>query len=158
MSQTKCASKRKRSNKALTALSVAGVSLAATAASSAAALVPMGAVPAMPLGEEEISGVTLATFHLLDQERAGVKDDLLQLTGCRGGCGGCGGRGCGGRGCGGRGCGGRGCGGHGCGGHGCRGGWGGWRLRRLRLRWRLVVSVVGWLQALVLNWRPSTVA
>ena len=148
MSQTKCASKRKKSNKALTALSVAGVSLAATAASSAAALVPMGAVPAMPLGEEEISGVTLATFHLLDQEKAGVKDDLLQLTG----------------------------------------GWRPWLwqrlwrqrlrrqrlqrlrrpwlprrlgwlrwLRRLRLRWRLV-SVVGRLQALVLNRRRSSVA
>ena len=113
MSQTKCASKGKRSNKTLTALSVAGVSLAATAASSAAVLVPATA-PAMPLGEEEISGVTLATFHLLDQEKAAVKDDLLQLAGC--------GRGCGGRGCGGRGC--RGC-GRGCGGHGCRGGWGG---------------------------------
>ena len=115
MSQTKCASKGKKSNKALTALSVAGVSLAATAASSAAALVPMGTTPAMPLGEEEISGVTLATFQLLDQEKAGVKDDLLQLTG---------GQACGGHGCRAlqrlrrRGC-------RGCGGHGCRGGWGG---------------------------------
>ena len=86
MSQTKCASKGKRSNKTLTALSVAGVSLAATAASSAAVLVPATA-PAMPLGEEEISGVTLATFHLLDQEKAAAKDDLLQLAG---GCRGCG--------------------------------------------------------------------
>jgi hypothetical protein len=123
MSQIKRASKGKRSNKALTALSIAGVSLAATAASSAAVLVPMGATPAMPLGEEEISGVTLATFHLLDQEKAGVKDDLLQLTrgrgcGCGRGCRGC--RGCGGRGC--RGCGG-GWGGGGCGDCGCGGGW-----------------------------------
>jgi len=132
MSQTKCASKGKKSNKALTALSVAGVSLAATAASSAAALVPMGTTPAMPLGEEEISGVTLATFQLLDQEKAAAKDDLLQLTGCgrHGGCGGCGRRG---------GCGGR----RGCGGHGCRGGWAvAVVAARLRLRWRLV-SVVG---------------
>ena len=80
MSQIKCASKGKRSNRALTALSVAGVSLAATAASSAAVLSPV-TVPAMPLGEEEISGVTLATFQLLDQEKAAAKDDLLQLTG-----------------------------------------------------------------------------
>ena len=79
MSQIKRASKGKRSNRALTALSVAGVSLAATAASSAAVLSPV-TVPAMPLGEEEISGVTLATFHLLDQEKAAAKDDLLQLT------------------------------------------------------------------------------
>ncbi len=146
MSQIKRASKGKRSNRALTALSVAGVSLAATAASSAAVLSPV-TVPAMPLGEEEISGVTLATFHLLDQEKAGAKDDLLQLTGCRG-----------------------------CGGMAARlqrwlrrwrqrlrwpwlPRWLGRlrRLRRLRLRWRLV-SVVGRLQALVLSRRAFLVA
>jgi hypothetical protein len=92
---------------------------------AAAAMLPAGAA-ATPLAEEEISDVTLATFHLYDKENAGVnRSPLLQLTRC--GCGRCGGRGCrcGGRGCrcGGRGCrcrGGCGC---GCGGCGCGGGW-----------------------------------
>ncbi|MFY9656600.1 MAG: hypothetical protein WAK01_08440 [Methylocystis sp.] len=71
----------------------------------------------MMLGDEEISGVTLATFHLFDQDavKSMATDNVQLARGC--GCG----RGCGGRGCGGRGCGGRGWGG------GCRGCGGGWR-------------------------------
>ncbi len=153
MSQTKRASKDKGSRKALTVLSVAGMSLAATTNGAVAEISPQGPAPlhAAPLYEEEIFDVSLATFHLFDQERAGANDPLMKYA--HGGCGGCGGcHGCGGgggcHGCGGgggchgcaggmHGCAGgiHGCGGmHGCAGHGCRGcrgcgggcGWGGW--------------------------------
>ncbi|WP_158658888.1 hypothetical protein [Methylocystis bryophila] len=104
-------------------LGIAGVSLAG-AAGGAAAGMPMldfssqGDDMSLMLGDEEISGVTLATFHLFDQDSVkSLGSNNVQLArgcGCGHGCGGC--RGCGGRGC--RGC--RGCGG------GCRGcGWGG---------------------------------
>jgi hypothetical protein len=157
MSQTKRASKGKRPSKALSVLGIAGVSLAAstggsvadlpsaTLAASAAAgsiadLAPQNTVPLQVLlGEEEISDVSLATFHLFDKEDLGALGSRIQVArggcGCGHGCGGCGhgcggcGHGCGGRGCGGfgHGCGGfgRGCGGfgRGCGGfgRGCRG-------------------------------------
>jgi hypothetical protein len=113
MSPAKHAPKKKRSGKALTVLSVAGISLAATASGSVAEMTPLGKTPAGPLGEEDVSGVTLATFQLLGQERASGQPLLLFTRGgC--GCGHGGGGGCGGHG----GCG---CGGHGgcgCGGHG----------------------------------------
>jgi hypothetical protein len=115
MPEIKPASKGKRSKKAFSVLSVAGLgaaglSLALPANGSVAASLPPSTA-VTPLAEEEISDVTLATFHVYDKENAGVnRSPLLQLTRC-----GCGGRGCGGRGC--RGCGGRGC---RCGGHGCR--------------------------------------
>jgi hypothetical protein len=48
------------------------------------------------LGEEEISDVSLATFHIFDTERAGPLTSGIQLA-RGGGCGGCGGGGC--RGC-----------------------------------------------------------
>ncbi len=154
MSRTKRASRGKGSRKALTVLSVAGMSLAATTNGAVAEISPQGPAPlhAAPLYEEEIFDVSLATFHLFDQERAGANDPLMKYA--HGGCGGCGGcHGCGGgggcHGCGGgggchgcaggmHGCAGgiHGCGGmHGCAGHGCRGcrggcgggcGWGGW--------------------------------
>src|SRR5208337_4799471 len=141
MRQTKHAPKGKRSKKALSlsVLSVAGMSLAATAVGPAASMMLPARAPLhpVPLGEEEITDVSLATFHLFDQEKLGELGTVTQLV--RGGCGGCGGcghggggcggmRGCGGGGCGGvRGCVGGGCGGmRGCGGRGCRGcGWGG---------------------------------
>lgn len=149
MSQTKRASKGKRPSKAVSVLGIAGASLAASTSGSLADL-SLAEIPsrntapfqAITLGEEEISDVSLATFHLFDTENFGTLPARMQLA--RGGCGcghggGCGGRGCGHGGfggcghggCGGRGCGGfgRGCGfgGRGCGGwRGCGGcGWGG---------------------------------
>ena len=176
MSRTKRASEGKGSRKALTVLSVAGMSLAATTNGAVAEISPQGPAPlhAAPLYEEEIFDVSLATFHLFDRERAGANDPLLKYA--HGGCGGCGGcHGCGGGG----GC--HGCGGgggcHGCAGgmHGCAGGIHGCggmhgcavpRLPRLRRRMRMgrmvgrmrrmrLVSVVGRVQPLVLKRSPS---
>jgi hypothetical protein len=135
MSQAKRASKGKRPSKAVSVLGIAGASLVASSSGSVADIsadMPsqnMAPFQFFALGDEEISDVSLATFHLFDKETVG----RLQLA--RGGaCGGCGhggggGCGCGHGGCGG--CGGRGCGGFGgfggCGWGGCGGcGWGGW--------------------------------
>jgi hypothetical protein len=139
MSQAKRASKGKRPGKAASVLGIAGASLVASTSGSAADIsadMPsqnMAPPQFFTLGDEEISDVSLATFHLFDKETPG----RLQLArggacGCGHGCGGGGCGGCGGRGCGGfGGCGGRGCGGFGgfggCGWGGCGGcGWGGW--------------------------------
>ena len=172
MPQVKRAAKGKRPNKAVSVLGIAGVSWAASTGGSPADISPasLASPPAGPvadilwqntapfqipfLHEEEISDVSLATFHLFDKDDLGNSRSGLQLAfrGCGGGCGchggggfhGCGGgfHGCGGgfRGCGGgcRGCGagfrgcrgcvvgfgGCGCGG-GCGGCGLGWGWGG---------------------------------
>jgi hypothetical protein len=169
MPQVKQAAKGKRPNKAVSVLGIAGVSWAASTggspayippaslasppAGSAADLVWQNAAPfrVPTLDEEEISDVSLATFHLFDKDDLGNFQSGIQVAfrGCGGGCGcghGCGGggfRGCGGggfRGCAGgcrgcgvgfrgcRGCGvgfgGCGCGG-GCGGCGWGWGWGG---------------------------------
>lgn len=131
MAQARRASQSKRSGKAISVLGIAGVSLAASTSGSPADIPSQHATPfqnfgpAVTLDDEEISDVTLATFHLFDKDASGTLPSGIQLA-ARGGCG-CGhGGGCGGRGCGGaRGCGGfRGCGGcRGCGGRGC--GWGG---------------------------------
>jgi hypothetical protein len=140
MAQARRASRSKRSGKAVSVLGLAGVSLAASTGGSPASMPPQDAAPfqaltfgqSVTLDDEEISDVTLATFHLFDKDAAGALPSAVQVAahggcGCGHGCGGCGGRGCGGgfRGCGGgfRGCAGfRGCGG--C--RGCRGcGWGG---------------------------------
>jgi len=136
-------------SKAVSALGIAGASLAASTGGSAADMpwAPL-AVPTagsvedilwqdtapfrIPiLDEEEISDVSLATFHLFDKEDVGTARSGVQLAAMRAGCGcghGCGGcRGC--RGCGGvracRGCGVacRACRVGGCRGCGC--GWGG---------------------------------
>jgi hypothetical protein len=165
MPRAKRVSKGKRTRNTVSVLGIAGVSLAAsTGGSPAASLVAPTAgsvadirwqntapfrVPT--LDEEEISDVSLATFHLFDKDDLGNSQSGIQVAfrGCGGGCGcghGCGGggfRGCGGggfRGCAGgcrgcgvgfrgcRGCGvgfgGCGCGG-GCGGCGWGWGWGG---------------------------------
>jgi hypothetical protein len=165
MPQAKRVSKGKRTRNTVSVLGIAGVSLAvSTGGSPAASLVAPTAgsvadirwqntapfrVPT--LDEEEISDVSLATFHLFDKDDLGNSQSGIQVAfrGCGGGCGcghGCGGggfRGCGGggfRGCAGgcrgcgvgfrgcRGCGvgfgGCGCGG-GCGGCGWGWGWGG---------------------------------
>jgi hypothetical protein len=129
MSQAKRPSKRKYPSKAISVLGVAGISFAASGEGSVADIAPISTVPShlFAFGDEEISDVSLATFHVFDNENlAKPQSGLIQMArggcGCGHGCGGCGGRGCGGfRGCGGRGCGGcRGCGGW----RGC--GWGGW--------------------------------
>jgi hypothetical protein len=132
MSQAKRPSKRKYPSKAISVLGVAGISFAASGEGSVADIAPISTGPShlFTFGDEEISDVSLATFHVFDNENlAKPQSGLIQMArggcGCGHGCGGCGGRGCGGfRGCGGRGCGGcRGC--RGCGGwRGC--GWGGW--------------------------------
>jgi hypothetical protein len=159
MSQAKRASKGKRPSKAVSVLGIAGASLAASAGGSLADM-PVADIPSqntapfqfITLGEEELSDVSLATFHLFDKEGLGTpRSGMIQLArggcGCGHGGGGCGhGCGCGhGGGCGhgfggcghgfggcrgcrgfgGRGCGfgGRGC---GCGFGGCGCGWGGY--------------------------------
>ena len=98
MRETKHAPKGKRSKKALSVvLSVAGMSLAATAAGPVASMTLPATAPLqpVPLGEEEIADVSLATFHLFDQEKLGAPRTITELV--RGGCGGCGhGGGCGG--------------------------------------------------------------
>ena len=107
MSQVK-RTKARQSKTALSVLSLAGLSLAATTATTSKSVAGMPSPAAAPLqaftlGEEEISDVTLATFHLFDKESVEQSRSLLHLTrcgcggGCRGGGGGC--RGCGGRGC-----------------------------------------------------------
>ena len=156
MPQAKRASNGKRPSKAVSVLGIAGVSLAASTGGSPAdmPLAPLAAPTAASiegmlwqnavpfeiptLDEEEISDVSLATFHLFDKQDLGDSRSGVQLAvfragcGCGHGCGGC--RGCGGvRACGGiRACGGgcRGCGVacRGCRVGGCRGcgcGWGG---------------------------------
>ena len=143
MPQVKRAAKGKRPNKAVSVLGIAGMSLAASTGGSPAdippasrASPPAGSVADMLwqntapfqipfLDEEEISDVSLATFHLFDKEDLGNSQSGIQLAfrGCGGGCGCHGGGGC--RGCGGggfRGCGHGGFGGcRGCRVGGCRG-------------------------------------
>jgi len=142
MSQTKRASKGKRLSKAASVLGVAGASLASSAGGSIANIPPADLPPQntipfqLSFGEEEITDVSLATFHLFDKDDLGTVGPRIQLArggcGCggHGGCGGCGGRGCGGcghgiRGCGGCGFGCRGCFARGCFRRGCGCGWGG---------------------------------
>ena len=116
MPQAKRVSKGKRTRNTVSVLGIAGVSLAAsTGGSPAASLVAptAGSVADIRwqntapfqipfLDEEEISDVSLATFHLFDKEDLGNSRSGIQLAavrtgcGCGHGCGGCGGRGCGG--------------------------------------------------------------
>jgi hypothetical protein len=112
---------RKRRGKAASTLGAAGLlalasGTCAEATMGGATLDAGGVNHQVVLGEEEISDISLATFHLFDKENAGSLRPGIQLA-RGGGCGG--GHGCGGGG----GC--RGCGGcaRGCGG-GCRGGFG----------------------------------
>ena len=159
MSQAKRTSRGKRPSKAVSVLGIAGMSLAASTSGSPADIPPasfggptVGSVADMlwqstapfqipALEDEEISDVSLATFHLFDNENPGNSGSGIQLarairlrrlrlrTRLRrrqrlrrgGGCGGV--RGCRVGGCGVGGC--RGCRVGGCGGCGCGGGWGG---------------------------------
>ena len=191
MPQANRASKGKRPSKAVSVLGIAGVSLAASTGGSPADM-PLASLAAPTAGsvadtlwqntapfqvprlyEEEISDVSLATFHLLDQENLGNPRSGIELAAVRGGCGcghGCGGcRGCGGpRACGGgcRGCGGvRACGGGWRGCRGCGVGWGGcggcggcgvgW-VGGCGVGWvGGCLLVVGRLRPLVLDWSAS---
>jgi hypothetical protein len=149
MPQGKRAAKGKRPNKAVSVLGIAGMSWAASTGGSPADIPPtsLASPPAGSVAdilwqntapfripfvdEEEISDVSLTTFHLFDKDDLGNAQSGIQVAfrGCGGGCGcghGCGGggfRGCGGgfRGCG---VGFRGCGFGGCGCGGCGWGWG----------------------------------
>ena len=134
MPQAKQLSNRKRRSRAAPVLGAAGLlALASSASAEAMSTANTEMSHQLFLGEEEISDVSLSTFHVFDKENVGSLKSGVQLArgggGCGGGCGGGGCRGCGG-GCGG--CGGgcaRGCGGGcrigfgfgGCGGCGCAG-------------------------------------
>ena len=76
-------SKRKGPTKALTVLGVAGA-LSLAGGASAAAVGPPGdtltANTAVTLYEEEISDVSLSTFHVFNHENAGVRRPGLQLA------------------------------------------------------------------------------
>ena len=125
MARAKRNLKVRRPSKVLSVAGIAGGAFFASSTSGSVADIPPQSTTfqVLHLGEEEISDVSLATFHFVDGESRETPLPRIQLArgGCGGGCGGCGGRGgCGGfRGCGG--CGGfRGCGG--CGGfRGCAG-------------------------------------
>jgi hypothetical protein len=103
MTQARRRSIRKRGKAAL-ALGAAGVSLVMTGGASATA--PTVATTTDPtqdnarqffLGEEEISDVSLATFHVFDKENPPLGGGIKLARGGCGGCGGCGhGGGCGG--------------------------------------------------------------
>jgi hypothetical protein len=127
MPQAKRNLKVKRPSKVLSVAGIAGAFLASSTSRSVADIPPQNMAPfqVLNLDEEEISDVSLATFHFVDGESPETLLPRIQLArgGCGGGCGGCGGRG----GCAGfRGCG-RGCGFGGCGGCGWGWGWGcGW--------------------------------
>src|SRR5258708_24335382 len=97
MQRTKQASKKKRMTKAaVPALGVAGLTFS-LAGSAAASAVPPGDLQQRPnfapgqfttLSEEELADVSLATFHLANQESR--LSGVLLARGC-GGCRGCGG-------------------------------------------------------------------
>ena len=76
-------SKRKGPTKALTVLGVAGA-LSLAGGASGAAVGPPGdtltANMAVTLYEEEISDVSLSTFHVFNHENAGVRRPGLQLA------------------------------------------------------------------------------
>ncbi|HEY8030829.1 MAG TPA: hypothetical protein VIF02_00210, partial [Methylocella sp.] len=84
MSQAKRASKGKYPSKAASVLGIAGASLAATTGGSLAVMpvVDLSSQNISPfqfltLGDEEISDVSLATFHLFDKEGLGTPQSGL---------------------------------------------------------------------------------
>jgi len=103
MSHAKQASNRKRKRKAVPVLGAAGLSLSLASGTSAIA----GSAPDMltssprvgheiTLRDEEISDVSLATFHVFDRENIGRTAQLRVRLAMAGGCGcaGCAGCGC----------------------------------------------------------------
>jgi len=102
MAQDKASSTRKRRSKAVPVLGAAGLSLTLASAASAAIDRPAAEMSARPalvtqeitLAEEEISGASLATFHVFDRENAKPQRGprfAMAAGGCAGcaGCGGC---------------------------------------------------------------------
>jgi hypothetical protein len=98
--------KNKRGSKTVPVLGAAGLTFSLVGGASAA-VAPTTDIPQtrnfsptheVTLGDEEISDISLATFHVFDKENLAAKGGVQMARGCR--CGGCG-RGC--RGCG-RGC------------------------------------------------------
>ena len=101
MARDKAGSTRKRRSKAVPVLGAAGLSLTLVSAASAAMHQPTTEVAArqvpmtqeITLAEEDVSGASLATFHVFDNEHApparGTRFAMGVGGGC--GCGGCGG-------------------------------------------------------------------
>jgi hypothetical protein len=88
--------KVKRQSKALSVAGIAGGAFLASSTSGSVADIPpqsMAPFQVLHLGEEEISDVSLATFHFVDGESREAPLPRIQLArgGCGGGCGGCGG-------------------------------------------------------------------
>jgi hypothetical protein len=104
MSQDKAASKRRR-RRAVPVLGAAGLSLTLASGASAAVTQPTADMTGrhapvtqeITLAEEELSGVSLATFHVFDEENAGKPQHGPRFAMAAGGCAGC--AGCGGCGC-----------------------------------------------------------
>ena len=104
MSDAKQASKRKRRGRTAPLLGAAGLSLSLVSGAPAATGGPaadvltrsFGVTHGITLAEEEISDVSLATFHIFDREAARTFQGRGRLAmgacggGCGGGCGGCG--------------------------------------------------------------------
>jgi hypothetical protein len=90
--------KNERRGKALSALGIAGMSLALASGASASTGDATTNIPSISqareifLGEEEISDVSLATFYVFDRENTGPPPltQKLRVARCRRGCG-CGG-------------------------------------------------------------------
>jgi hypothetical protein len=98
MSRDKTVSKPRRRRNAVPALGAAGLSLTLVSGASAAIHRPT-AVEApvqqeITLAEEEMSGASLATFHVFDRENGAKPQHGPRLAMGVGGCGGC--AGCGG--------------------------------------------------------------
>jgi hypothetical protein len=98
MPQSKRSAQRKRRSKVVLALGAAGLSLS-LASSASAAIGGMNGAGSAPVSkqvyEEEISDVSLATFHVFDRDNAGIHRGRARLA-----MGACGGGGCGCAGCG----------------------------------------------------------
>ncbi len=104
MSHTKQASKRKRSRKAVPALSAAGLALSLAGGASAAVGVPTTDTPArqtetsqqIALAEEEVCDVSLGTYYVFDKEHGEAARPRVRFAMAAGGCGCSGCSGCGG--------------------------------------------------------------
>jgi hypothetical protein len=85
MMQTNRTAQRKRRSKVVLALGAAGLSLS-LASSASAAIGGMNGAGSAPvskqLSEEEISDVSLATFHVFDRENAGIHRGRARLAMC----------------------------------------------------------------------------
>ena len=90
MAQAKRALKRKRQSKAISMLGIVGVSLAASSGGSVAGTPSRNTVT---LSDEEITDVSLATFHVYDENLGTLRSGMRLARGCAA-CGAC--RGCGG--------------------------------------------------------------